>query len=852
MIEFRTLGTLDLRGPQGEFGSVLSQRKRVALLAWLCLARPHGFHSRDSALALFWPDRDETHARKALNRALYWLRHSLGEGVLQSRGDQAIRVDTDMLWIDAVAFETATREGRYRDGAALYRGELLRGFFISDGLEFERWLDLERHRLQRMAYDTGRALIEIELAKDDLTAAAEWARWTLEQSPGDEPTVRKLISILDASGDRAGAARAYDQFARDLAGELELPPSPETQALVGSVRGRTHSLQAITKVASAEQQATDDVSPGDASSGTGTPPDTLVHASPDPPQWDRPRTRWMHVAAIGALVAASWWTAVRGQGGQDPERGRVVVYPFANRTGDSALDALGELAADRITRELFDAGIVATQAPATTDVGRGPSILGRLRGLRTAKNADGGIVIRGAIHRTNRHVHLQATVTKVGSRPVDWSLPVVSVPVDVPDAALQEIADRATGASAALRDPRFASWLPLANTAPTLDAFQEFARGDDFTRLRKHEEARHAFRRAATLDTAFTWARLEIAASYLNTLDTTGADSIADSLDRVRDRLTALQLAWLNWIVAVIGGNNEQAFLAAARAAAIAPDRFLALHAEVLRWMHHPHEVITLLSHAAEKGSGNRDHLSYWPRIADSYHELHDHQRELGIATRMRRERPNDMLSLWLEVRALAALGRAPLVLTRLTSAESLPPHAGLSLGGLLRQTGEELHAHGNRETARLVLDRTIAWFKGLPPEEMNSVANRFEVARALYLRDRLDESEAIFRQLAIDNPLELPEYEGALGVIAARRGDRVGAEAYLAQLEAHRVAADPPAKYPLFAQARIVAWLGDPERAVRLLREALGGQGLDLHMDMDFEPLATDSAFKAFIRPKG
>ena len=46
MIELRALGTLALRDSSGEdLHSVLAQPKRVALLAYLAIARPSGFPS---------------------------------------------------------------------------------------------------------------------------------------------------------------------------------------------------------------------------------------------------------------------------------------------------------------------------------------------------------------------------------------------------------------------------------------------------------------------------------------------------------------------------------------------------------------------------------------------------------------------------------------------------------------------------------------------------------------------------------------------------------------------------------------------------------------------------------------
>src|SRR6266705_1204831 len=69
MVEFRLLGTLSLTTADGrEAGSLLSQPRRLALLAYLAAATPRGPHRRDTLLALFWPELDQEHARAALRR----------------------------------------------------------------------------------------------------------------------------------------------------------------------------------------------------------------------------------------------------------------------------------------------------------------------------------------------------------------------------------------------------------------------------------------------------------------------------------------------------------------------------------------------------------------------------------------------------------------------------------------------------------------------------------------------------------------------------------------------------------------------------------------------------------------
>ena len=102
MIELRALGTLALRDRDGEdLHSVLAQPKRVALLAYLAIARPHGFHRRDTLLALLWPEQDDQHARWALNQALRHLRFALGKQVVPSRGDGEVGIASEHLRCDA-------------------------------------------------------------------------------------------------------------------------------------------------------------------------------------------------------------------------------------------------------------------------------------------------------------------------------------------------------------------------------------------------------------------------------------------------------------------------------------------------------------------------------------------------------------------------------------------------------------------------------------------------------------------------------------------------------------------------------------------------------------------------------
>src|SRR2546426_1422872 len=239
MVELRLLGTVNLTTADGcEARSLIGQPRRLALLAYLAAATPRGTQRRDRLLTLFWPELDQGRARAALRQALHVLREELGPRVLVSRGDEEVGLDFDVVRCDVAEFDCAVAAGRMTEALDLYRGELLEGFFISGAPEFERWQDQERSRLAEAACRSARTLMEESEARGDLTAAGIWARRALKLAPHDEAQLRRLLTLLDQLGDRAGALRAYDGFARRLAAEFEAQPAAETEALLAAIRAR--------------------------------------------------------------------------------------------------------------------------------------------------------------------------------------------------------------------------------------------------------------------------------------------------------------------------------------------------------------------------------------------------------------------------------------------------------------------------------------------------------------------------------------------------------------------------------------------------------------------------------------
>jgi TolB-like protein/DNA-binding SARP family transcriptional activator/Tfp pilus assembly protein PilF len=345
MIELRTLGALEATSADGTpLRSVLAQPRRTALLSYLALASPRGFHRRDTLFALFWPEHDTEQARHALRQSLYFLRHALGATAIISRGDEELAVAPDQLWCDAAEFERAIEEGRLETALALYRGELLPGFHISDAPDFEGWLEQERARLRARAREAAWALADARARDGDAAGAAEAGQRAAALAPTDEAAICRLVLLLDRLGDRTAAVRAYEAFARQLQQEYELLPSEQTQALVAAIRTRTSATAPPELKIPPPRRGDETV----ARLETGRAPR---------------RPRLMITVVAGCVLIAGAWFALHGRdassgaGGQggDPPRS-IAVLPFLNIGGDST----GDYFSDGVTEEILHA---VTQLP---------------------------------------------------------------------------------------------------------------------------------------------------------------------------------------------------------------------------------------------------------------------------------------------------------------------------------------------------------------------------------------------------------------------------------------------------------------------------------------------------------
>lgn len=120
----------------------LPSRAVAALLARLALW-PQRLHAREELVELLWPGVTLVVGRNRLRQALSTLKSMLeppGQPALLRADRLGIRVVAGSLQCDVHDFEALVREGRASEARAVYRGELMPGFY-------DEWIVQERLRL---------------------------------------------------------------------------------------------------------------------------------------------------------------------------------------------------------------------------------------------------------------------------------------------------------------------------------------------------------------------------------------------------------------------------------------------------------------------------------------------------------------------------------------------------------------------------------------------------------------------------------------------------------------------------------------------------------------------------------
>jgi DNA-binding SARP family transcriptional activator/tetratricopeptide (TPR) repeat protein len=227
VLRARLLGGLEVELNGTAISASPSQRP-WALFAYLALAsRPV---PRAELASRFWPDVLDQSARASVRSALWALRRELGD-TLAVDGERVGLNDARGVWVDIHEFD---RLGETDPDAAL---ELCRGELL-EGLE-DDWALSARERHRECVIAVLERLAQAAEQRDDMHEAVRMTRRQVERDPFDEGAHRRLITRLDASGDRAAAMRSYRALTERLRRELGVAPSSQTRTLIEQLRSET-------------------------------------------------------------------------------------------------------------------------------------------------------------------------------------------------------------------------------------------------------------------------------------------------------------------------------------------------------------------------------------------------------------------------------------------------------------------------------------------------------------------------------------------------------------------------------------------------------------------------------------
>lgn len=225
-------------------------RKAVALLAYLAVTRRPA--SRESLVALLWPESNDTDGRSALRRTLSVLNSALGGRGL-SIDRSAVGLRPDEVDLDLASAREAL--GRARDhghdldvacGAcdswlqaaiALDRGPFMDGFGLRDSESFDEWQTAEAEAYRRDLAAALERLARSSLAAGSWDRAIAAGRRWLELDPLHEPAHRLLMMAYASAGEDAAAIRQYRECVRVLDAELGVSPLDATTEVYEAIRG---------------------------------------------------------------------------------------------------------------------------------------------------------------------------------------------------------------------------------------------------------------------------------------------------------------------------------------------------------------------------------------------------------------------------------------------------------------------------------------------------------------------------------------------------------------------------------------------------------------------------------------
>lgn len=425
MKRLKLLGGAFIDAGDGAGGAVTGravQRRRIALLALLAV-RARGGMSRDKLIAFLWPDADSDRGRHLLSDSVYRINQELGSDTIQAAGDD-LRLDCDALGCDVTEFEGAISERNYDRAAAIYGGPFLDGFFLSECVELERWIEQERDRLARSYHGVLESLASAATASGEHDRAVDWWRRAATLDPYSSRVALQLMRALAAAGNRPGALQHAQIHSALVRSDFGTEPDAAILDYVEQLK-RGDAMQVSARVDAATAAIASQPVPA-ADSAANSAPAAMPAASPS----SRPR-RWLWGWIAGAALAAAALivifarrdatpspnAAVTAQAARIDSTPSIAVLPFVNLSADPNNEYFADGIADELTTTLdrIDGFKVAARTSAFAFKGQGVDIRTVAERLRVQS------IVEGSVRKEGQRLRIAARLIDASTGYRLWS-----------------------------------------------------------------------------------------------------------------------------------------------------------------------------------------------------------------------------------------------------------------------------------------------------------------------------------------------------------------------------------------------------------------------------------------------
>ncbi|VAW33899.1 hypothetical protein MNBD_CHLOROFLEXI01-1169, partial [hydrothermal vent metagenome] len=227
-----------------------------ALLVYLLLHADQPLR-RDGLTGLLWADLPQQAARHNLRQSLYRLRRTF-DAIEPNASDKLLTmtrqtvqlhgsvVDSDVQQMErllATAVHPTETIQAYAKAVALYQGEFLAGFSLSDSGTFEEWLLMQREVWSQQILQILHSLTQYYEQQGKMAQVHLFAARQIELEPLRESAYRSLMIAAAKQGQRNKALAYYEACRQLLTAELEIEPSAETIDLYEQIKAESLSGQ---------------------------------------------------------------------------------------------------------------------------------------------------------------------------------------------------------------------------------------------------------------------------------------------------------------------------------------------------------------------------------------------------------------------------------------------------------------------------------------------------------------------------------------------------------------------------------------------------------------------------------